>query len=240
MAQAPESRKSDDIVVFRILRDSTCAECKEELWKGSFLRMEKDRPLCLSCADLDHLVYLPSGDTALTRRASKHSALRAVVVRFSRSRGRYERQGILVESDALEQAERECLSDADSRERQRERAAERRAALEEGYVAAFAARITSLYPGCPPDERIRIAEHACHVGSGRVGRSEAAKHFEAPAIDLAVRAHIRHVHTRYDELLARGAERHDARDEVRSEVARVLARWRDEQEDEMSPMPLDE
>ncbi len=67
--------------------------------------MEGERPLCLTCADLDHLVYLPRGDTALTRRARKHSALSAVVVRFSRARKRYERQGVLVEESALEQAE---------------------------------------------------------------------------------------------------------------------------------------
>jgi hypothetical protein len=32
--------------------------------------MKADRPLCLSCADLDHLIYLPRGDAALTRRAA--------------------------------------------------------------------------------------------------------------------------------------------------------------------------
>jgi hypothetical protein len=107
--------------VFSIVRESTCAECGAELWKGSFLRMEKERPLCMACADLDHLMFLPSGDTALTRRARKHSTLDAVVVRFSRTRGRYERQGVLVEEAALEQAERECLADADVRERTRQR-----------------------------------------------------------------------------------------------------------------------
>ena len=84
---------SKDLVVFSILRDSKCIECGEELWKGSFLFMENGRPLCLRCADLDHLVYLPRGDNALTRRAKKNSVLSAVVVRFSRARGRYERQG---------------------------------------------------------------------------------------------------------------------------------------------------
>jgi len=27
--------------------------------------MEADRPLCLACADLDHLVFLPHGDAKL-------------------------------------------------------------------------------------------------------------------------------------------------------------------------------
>src|SRR5436190_1840302 len=57
----------------------------------------------MTCADLDELVYLPSGDAALSRRARMHSPLSAVVVRFSRARKRYERQGILVSEVALEQ-----------------------------------------------------------------------------------------------------------------------------------------
>jgi len=58
--------------------------------------MEDQGPLCMSCANLAHLVCLPSGDAALTRRARKHSGLSAVLVHFSRARKRYERQGVLV------------------------------------------------------------------------------------------------------------------------------------------------
>ena len=58
---------------------------------------------------------MPAGDAALTQRAAKSSNRTAVVVRFSRSRGRYERQDILVENSALEKAEQECLLDADER-----------------------------------------------------------------------------------------------------------------------------
>ena len=211
--------------MFSIIRESKCAECGTELWKGSFLRMEKERPLCLACADLDHLVFLPSGDTALTRRARKHSTLDAVVVRFSRTRGRYERQGVLVEEAALEQAERECLADADARGRARERAAERRAELDERYVAEFAERLGDVFPGCPVPERQDIAAHACQKYSGRVGRSAAAQRFDSEAIELAVRAHIRHCHTSYDRLLARGGDRADARAAVRDAVDEVFERW---------------
>ena len=76
-------------------------------------------------ADLDHLVFLSRGDAALTRRAKKASSLSAVVVRFSRTRGRYERQGLLVEEPALEQAEAECLADEEARLRRRGREEER-------------------------------------------------------------------------------------------------------------------
>jgi hypothetical protein len=121
------SAKCKELVVFSILRDSACGECNQELGKGALLLMEADRPLCLSCADLDHLIYLPRGDAPLTRRAKKYSALSAVVVRFSRLRGRYERQGILIEEAALERAEEECLADGEQRARRRERDELRRA-----------------------------------------------------------------------------------------------------------------
>src|SRR5205085_8678678 len=116
-----QSSEAKDLVVFDILRDSKCTDCGKELLGGDFLFMEGERPLCLTCADLDHLVYLPRGNTALTRRARKHSALSAVVVRFSRSRGRYERQGVLIEEPALERAEEECRADAAERRAKRER-----------------------------------------------------------------------------------------------------------------------
>jgi hypothetical protein len=223
---ASRTRGDKDIVVFSIVRDSACAECGRELFRGDLLRMEADRPLCMTCADLDRLAYLSRGDAALTRRASKYSSLRAVVVRFSRSRGRYERQGVLVEEPALERAERECLADADARRLARERAAERRQALDAGYVEAFARRIGELFPGCPAAERQAIAEHACLKHSGRVGRSAAARAFEEDAVTLAVRAHVRHAHTPYDHLLARGCDRADARQEVAGPVEQQLETWR--------------
>jgi hypothetical protein len=115
MARTAAKSKAENLVVFWILRDSSCSECGKELLRGCLLRLEDDRPLCMSCADLDHLVFLPRGDAALTRRAKKYSTLHAVVVRFSRTRGRYERQGLLVEESALDRAETECLADADAR-----------------------------------------------------------------------------------------------------------------------------
>jgi hypothetical protein len=188
--------------------------------------MEGERPLCLGCADLDHLLFLPRGDTALTRRASKHSTLRAVVVRFSRARNRYERQGVLVEEAALERAERECFADAEARQRARERAAERRQGADERYVSEFTERLGESFPGCPGPERRAIADHACRKYSGRIGRSAAARLFDPDAVELAVRAHVRHRHTRYDELLADGVDRGDARASVRAGVDEVLERWR--------------
>lgn len=81
-------RNRADVIVSWILRDSSCDECGEALGKGRFLRKEGERALCLACADMDHLVFLGSGDAALTRRARKYSRISPVVVRFSRARKR--------------------------------------------------------------------------------------------------------------------------------------------------------
>jgi len=224
--QVKTSKSGEDIVVFSIVRDSECSECGEELWKGNFLKIEKNRPLCLECADLDHLEFLPGGDAALTRRSRKYSRLCAVVVRFSRSRGRYERQGLLVESEALERAQRECLDDEEQRSAARERAALAREREDQRYIEQFASAIQANYPACPGLEAIAIARHACRKHSGRVGRSAAAKALEQRAVDLAVRAHIRHTHSEYDRLLASGVERLDARSAVADKVEVVLGRWR--------------
>src|SRR3989441_2863874 len=117
----------DPIKVFISNRESKCDDCGEDLGRKAWITLEREKgALCLSCADLDQLVFLPSGDAALTRRARKHSLLSAVVLKWSRSRKRYERQGLLVEERALELAEDECLADADVRSRRREREAERR------------------------------------------------------------------------------------------------------------------
>ena len=95
-------------VVFQILRESQCTECGVKIGSGDLLYMEAGQPLCLACARLDDLEFLPAGDMALTRRATKYSPRIAVVVRFSRSRKRYERQGILAEVGGIERAEEEC------------------------------------------------------------------------------------------------------------------------------------
>ena len=112
--------------VFISTRDATCDECGGELGRGAWITLNGESgAFCLSCADLDHLVFLAAGDTALTRRARKHSMLSVVVSKWSRHRKRSERQGVLVEQAALELAEKECLEDADARARRREREAER-------------------------------------------------------------------------------------------------------------------
>ena len=146
-------------------------------------------------------------------------------MKWSRARRRYERQGRLVEADALRQAEASCLLDAEARAAKSRRRAEREKGLDQEYVTRFSAAIRKHFPSCPEGRQSEIADHACRKYSGRVGRSADAKALGAAAIKLAVRAHIRHRETRYDGLLARGVERLEARSLVSGEVAEVLARW---------------
>src|SRR3972149_5771419 len=107
--RAGAERFSRDLRVFISTRESRCDDCGEDLGRRAWILLAGDRgSLCLACADLDHLVFLPPGDAALTRRARKHSTLAAVVLKWSRTRKRDERQGLLVETRALERAEQEC------------------------------------------------------------------------------------------------------------------------------------
>ncbi|HKF15687.1 MAG TPA: DUF2293 domain-containing protein [Candidatus Dormibacteraeota bacterium] len=211
-----------DLVAILPLNDWTCSQCGGT---GAFLLMEEPGPVCLTCADMDHLVFLPAGDATLSRRAKKASRLSLVVVRFSRARKRYERQGILIEEAALERAEDECLADEDARARQRLRAAERRSVENVAFRARFAREIRNLFPGCPGVRAEAIALHAAARGSGRVGRSAAGRALDEEAVRLAAVASVRHQDTMYDELLMSGVDRGSARDRVRDAVEAVLEVW---------------
>jgi hypothetical protein len=216
----------EEIKVFISHRDSVCGECHEALGRNAWIRLAGEgEAWCLACADLDHLAYLPAGDAALSRRARKHSGLSAVVLRWNTARKRYERQGVLVEEEALAQAERECLDDQAVRERRREREAVRRDELDLQYLRAFAERVRALFPRCPAGREQVIADHACRKYSGRVGRSASAKALDDEAVQSAVVAHVRHAETDYDKLLTQGLERSEARREVRESVDRVLGAW---------------
>lgn len=234
------SKPSDKPAVFMAFDTKTCTECKSEIFRGGlFLPVkESDRLLCMECADLDELDFLPTGDAALTRRATKHSAVTYVVLRFSRARKRFERQGILAQPQAIDLAEKECAADEATREARREYNRQRAASLDEQFVASFAAAIRRQFPAMPAGRERRIAEHACLKSSGRVGRSAAAKAFDADAVCLAVLAHIRHHETDYDRLLYQLGDRHEARRMVSGKVEAVMNRWATDQNSRCSnPSP---
>jgi hypothetical protein len=223
---AQELNRPEQPVVFEILRDSACSECGADLPQGSFLVMEAEQPLCLACGHLDSLEFLPAGDTALTRRSTRYSERAAVVVRFSRSRGRYERQGILVEKSALEKAEQECLEDAGERAKTRAAAATKRQEQDRELIARMTGEIGRLFPGCPPAEAAAIAAHTARRSSGRVGRTSAGRNLDEGALTAAITAAIRHKYTDYDVLLISGVDRLYARRQVADQVEAVLKSWR--------------
>jgi len=211
------------VVINPLKQDWSCHECGDG---GDLLIMEDPGPVCLRCAGLAHLVFLPAGNATLTRRAKKASALTAVVVRFARARKRYERQGALVEPAALDAAEQSCLDDEEVRARRRERDRDRRAEDDERFVEQLDAQIRRLFPGCPPDRAASIAAWTGARSSGRVGRTAAGRALEARAVELAVIAAVRHEDTDYDALLMGGVPRAEARDRIRDDVDAVLDRWR--------------
>lgn len=216
-----------ELKVFILSRESTCGECGETLDRRSWIILAGDRgALCLSCADLDHLEFLARGNAALTRRAKKLSPLSAVVLMWSRARKRYERQGILVQAAALEAAEAACLADADQRAARASRRARREADLDRQYVGEFASAVRRMFPSAPAGREVEIAEHACLKHSGRIGRSRDAKSLEPAAVELAVRAHVRHRETDYDLRLARSGDRFESRHETGEQVDTVLSAWR--------------
>ncbi|WP_324194164.1 DUF2293 domain-containing protein [Nocardia blacklockiae] len=217
--------KAPDLVVVEAQETWECVECGET---GPYLITSGAGSLCLTCADLDHLEFLPAGDAALSRRAKKESTLAAIVVRFNKRRKRFERQGILVEEAALARAEEQCLADEDLRVRRRDRDRVRRAAQDVEFQARMAAEILRLFPRCPAVRADEIAAHAALRGSGRVGRTAAAKILDPEALTLAVIASVRHRDTDYDRLLMDGVPRMDARAHIRPALDRVLDSWRAE------------
>jgi hypothetical protein len=103
---AEKASSTPELVVIQPLRDEwKCHRCGGT---GNLLMMENPGPACLRCVGLDDLEFLPAGDALLTRRAKAKSVRHAVVVRFSRTRRRYERQGLLVEPQVLADAERDA------------------------------------------------------------------------------------------------------------------------------------
>jgi hypothetical protein len=221
---AARQSKPPDLVVVQPLKAFTCVGCGRT--DADMLVMEDAGPACLTCTDFDHLIFLPAGDAALTRRAKQASRLSAVVVRFSRTRKRYERQGLLVERAAVEQAEQQCLSDEEARTRRRERDRQRREAADERFQRELAEQIGLLFPGCPLQRVAAISRHTGTRSSGRVGRSAAGRAFDPDAVTRAVVASVRHEDTAYDELLMAGVPREEARERIRTDIDQVVERWR--------------
>jgi hypothetical protein len=164
------------------------------------------------------LMFVPSGNAALTRRLISEAPFEVMVK--SQRRGLSQRWGFLVRREAL-QAAQQALADTElQRARQREVARRRRAAEEAAYQATFGSELRRQFPGVPIRAVNEIVAHATRVGSRRVGRSQQLG--LAERVSLAVQAYIRHRRSGYEDHLAAGMDREDARDRASSMVERVL------------------
>ncbi len=91
-------------------------------------------------------------------------------------------------------------------------------------MARFAQAVRALFPNAPPHEEHRIAEFACVVGSGRIGRTRRAQRLDPRAIRSVVQAHARQRFTDYLSVLA-WTDKETARHRVAADVERLLAAW---------------
>ncbi|CAG7920305.1 unnamed protein product [Penicillium olsonii] len=85
------------------------------------------------------------------------------------------------------------------------------------------ALLEAEFPFMPADSLQTILEHAFLKGSGRVGRTGMIS--DEKKVLLAVEAHIRHVHTPYEDLLDGGVDRQKAREMVRKSILDVERVW---------------
>ena len=217
---------SKDIVVFRLIsnKENKCSECHKELGKGNLLRVENGQGLCMVCADLDHLVTLPQGDAAMTRCTKKYSKLWAVIVRFSRTRGRYERQGLLVEKEAFDKAEEELLSASELTAQRKQRAEMDRMDEDQKLAQDILPKLLEMFPQCPPKDAQEIARQGSEYIYRLVKRNEAGEPNEEDIRTLLTR-HARHHYTTYNDLLMQGMDRASARAAVSQQLQEVLERW---------------
>ncbi|KAL2195434.1 hypothetical protein P885DRAFT_62188 [Corynascus similis CBS 632.67] len=92
-------------------------------------------------------------------------------------------------------------------------------AIQEGFENA----IVKLFPKIPKGEVLQILEHSLKKHSRRVGRTGTVALQDR--VKLAVRAHIRHVHTDYNRLLGEGMSRQDARERIWGRLNEIARQW---------------
>ncbi|KAK4200495.1 hypothetical protein QBC40DRAFT_69615 [Triangularia verruculosa] len=120
-----------------------------------------------------------------------------------------------------EQIYRQVLASHDETAPKRAQAVQKRdAQIEDNFEAV----VLRLFPQAPKDSIPVIVKHAVEKRSGRVGRSTKIGEMEDKVM-LAVRAHIRHVHTDYERLLREGVSRGEARQKVWERINEIAKEW---------------
>ncbi|KAF3009492.1 hypothetical protein E8E13_003349 [Curvularia kusanoi] len=102
----------------------------------------------------------------------------------------------------------------------------RRAAVQkrdQSALRAAAGELEKQFPKLPKEEKSMILDHGFRKYSGRVGRTGTLP-LPRKAL-LAVIAHVRHKHTKYDALLAYGAKKTWARQAINKKIESILRDW---------------
>lgn len=215
------SSPSRDLEFHELSYQSTCQRCGCVIAAETVLVPENQGVTCLNCAGLDHLVFIRSGNSTLTRRVVKQFGRRNVVQRIWKH-SRPWRSGVMVDQQALDRAL--CAVATPTRKVSCEKPEASRVTRDR----EFARKIGILYPGCPANERILIARRVCATGTDRIGRSAAGLRLDEKAIKSAVRAHIRHAHTNFDEFMRGQTGQPDCfrvHERVREEIDAVYRLW---------------
>jgi hypothetical protein len=114
----------------------------------------------------------------------------------------------------------DVMSDNNATATQRAEAVQKRdAAIHDNFEDA----VVKLFPKIPKAEVPQILKQSLKKHSRRVGRAGAVALDDR--VKLAVRAHIRHMHTDYDQLLEQGASREAAREKVWERLNEVARQW---------------
>lgn len=110
MAKEADSNRN---ALFALTRPSRCHGCDSKLNVDEIVRLntkdnEEKEVFCLTCSGLSGMEVLRSGNAQVTRLAKKYSTKHFIVLKWSEIWKTYERQGLLVEPDALKRARDEA------------------------------------------------------------------------------------------------------------------------------------
>lgn len=97
-----------ELVVYALSKPSRCHGCDKKLLVDELAKRESEKDyrevFCMQCAGLADFALIKAGNAQLTRKATKLSSTRFLVMKWSELWKVYERVGVLVEKQALERA----------------------------------------------------------------------------------------------------------------------------------------
>ncbi|PWY95301.1 hypothetical protein BO94DRAFT_224334 [Aspergillus sclerotioniger CBS 115572] len=163
-----------------------------------------------------HYVFVPKGDVYITRHCrikTKESGQIVYVVYDNRGKTTL---GLRVPADV----HAAVLQSAAETAKSRAHAVKLR---DEKYSGRARELLRTHFPLMPEESLDTVLQHAFLKGTGRVGRVSNLS--DERKANLAVEAHIRHTHTRYESLLKAGKARDQARNATRGVVQAIKSTW---------------